>query len=774
MKFKLFFVLFLGVVFLFFSVNYFYFIYQEKSAATFNLSTLDGENFTSKNFLRSKKINRFTFYTSQNKAPRLNQQVENLGLKAFTGQNLNLKDNKNFQTLLPEKTINQLSLKKKFLDSQSPSFIKQNLKTLSGQHFYYEQNINNIPVYGAVVNMHLNNDQLYAFDGTVTTESELPMAKVSEEKAQEIALDQAKKDSENKISFYIYQSEKIIINKKILGISDDESNHLTQAVWVRSDENSQNFFSRKYFVDLFTGEIIYQEDKLIAALNREIKSCTKGTVNCQTLRTEGQNPVSDTAVNKTYDILGKTYNFYFDSFKRDSYDGNGAKLVGLVHFIDSSCPNAYADPVTNWIFICDGMYAQDVIAHELTHLVTGNRLIYQNQSGAMNESISDIFAIGTDNNWTLGEDTVLGVIRYADDPTKKTKYTPAQPDRLFSQNYFCGNLDDGGVHVNNGILNKTFYLMAEGGSFNGCSLQPVGMAKAHLIIYRALTTYVTPTANFADMFDYINRSCNDLYGEGSADCLNVKKVMQATEMDQQPAGSQTSPKCSGQKPKTPACVNNSPPSTSPTNSPTSSPTSVPTATPQPTLPPLPTVPITPTGNVELDLKLKFQGVGKKPADEINKLFVKVTLVSDLDEKNESYGIFTADNQATWSGQVFFNLKEISPTAKYKILIKGPMHLQKKICDPSPSETKDGYYQCSLPNILLKQGKNFFDFSKITLLAGDLPIQDGIVNAYDLSLIRQRLGVKITGPQLYDLNLDGVINTQDYSLILYTLSTRFDE
>ncbi len=777
MKSKFLLLLICGGLFLLTLISYSYYNYQKRSAAISSQVVFDGDKYERKQFSASSKINTFSLYTNTPSSPGFIAGTQGLGVKAFAGRNVDIENNGKVETLLPEETINQLFLQKKINEDQNPSFAAYSLIAQGSQHFYYGQNINGIPVYGANVNMHVNDNQVYAFDGSVTTDSTFPTANITEEQAQEIALNKAKQETNNQISLYIYQAEKTIINELILGISQDDSNHLTLNVWIRSEDNSINIFSKKYFVDLADGKIIYQEEKLIKVLDREIKKC-KNQNDCQMLRKEGQDAVTDAEANQTYDILGKTYNFYFDSFNRDSFDGNGAKLVGVIHLEDQSCPNAFADPATNWIFLCDGMYAEDVITHELTHLVTGNRLVYNHQSGAMNESISDIFATGVDNDWTMGEDTTLGVIRYMDDPTKSTKYGPSQPDRLFSPNYNCKAQDNGGVHVNNGILNKTFYLMSEGGIFNGCTLQAIGKTKAHQIFYRALLTYATPTANYGNMYDYINRACNDLYGESSIDCFNVKSVMQATEMDQQPAGSQKSPKCSGEQPQTPACVNTQPPTSSPTNGPTTpvspSQSLSPTSPLQPTVPPLPTVPITPTGNVEVDLKLKFQGVLTKPSDSINKLYVKLSLISNEGKKEESYGIFTADDKGIWSGKTFFNFNPLLETPKYKLLIKGPMHVQKKICDSAPTETEEGYYQCSIPNISIKKGINSFDFSKITLLAGDLSKQDGIVNSYDLSLVRQRLGQNAAGPQMYDLNLDGVINTQDYSLILFTLSIRFDD
>jgi hypothetical protein len=215
--------------------------------------------------------------------------------------------------------------------------------------------------------------------------------------------------------------------------------------------------------------------------------------------------------------------------------------------------------------ICDNMVANDVLAHEFTHGITAatSNLEYVAQSGAINESLSDIMATAVDPDWNIGEDTVLGVVRSMDNPPAKNF-----PDRLFSNIYACppsgvvsknsctGSTDYCGVHKNSSVLNKAFYLMAQGGTFNGCTMQSIGEDKAHAIAFRALTTYLTQTSNFREVYNTFIHSCEELYDENT--CAEVKKALQATELDQQPVGTQTGPRCSGTAAKKPACVGNEP------------------------------------------------------------------------------------------------------------------------------------------------------------------------------------------------------------------------
>ncbi len=139
------------------------------------------------------------------------------------------------------------------------------------------------------------------------------------------------------------------------------------------------------------------------------------------VRTEGSAPSGDPAIDEAYDGLGTTYDFYWDIFTRNSIDDEGLPLNGIVHF-GTDYSNAFWDGQR--MVFGDGdnelfnrfTISLDVIAHELTHGVTEDeaQLIYAYQSGALNESISDVF----------------------------------------------GSQDNGGVHINSGIPNHAFYLAA--------------------------------------------------------------------------------------------------------------------------------------------------------------------------------------------------------------------------------------------------------------------------------------------------------------------------
>jgi len=236
---------------------------------------------------------------------------------------------------------------------------------------------------------------------------------------------------------------------------------------------------------------------------------------------------------------------------------------------------------------------------------------------------------------------------------------------------------------------------------------------------------------------------------------------------------------------TAATLTNTP---TPTQTPTPIPTSTtmpgePTSTPAITSTPVPTATTAPeetstpepNTNVTLNLKLRFQGITKKPINSLNSMTVKVKLKKPSDTTIiESSGIFTADDDGIWSGSAGFDMNPVPTENIFVVYIKGALHIQKKICDNSPTETSAGTYSCATNNIALKPGDNNLDFSNLTMLVGDLD-QNGIVDSVDYAMIRNNLS-KTDEATLNksDLNRDGRVDTQDFSLIIAALGVRVDE
>jgi Zn-dependent metalloprotease len=246
-------------------------------------------------------------------------------------------------------------------------------------------------------------------------------------------------------------------------------------------------------------------------LQRAIFDCeNKRQFPRNSVRIEGGPATNDPAVDEAYDGLGATYDFYWETLRRNSIDDQGMRLDAYVHY-GYRYNNAFWDGAEMVFGDGDGVLfnrftiSVDVMGHELTHGVTENeaQLIYQNQSGALNESISDVYGslvkqytkgkqAAKDADWLIGEglwaDPDRGVaLRSMKDPGSAFE-GDRQPGHR--RDYVNTIDDNGGVHINSGIPNKAFYLVAMGmGGYAG--------EKAGPIWYTALRDpRLTPDASF--------------------------------------------------------------------------------------------------------------------------------------------------------------------------------------------------------------------------------------------------------------------------------------
>lgn len=218
------------------------------------------------------------------------------------------------------------------------------------------------------------------------------------------------------------------------------------------------------------------------------------------------------AVSAHYDAL-IAYNYYHDTFGRKAIDGKDTTIESVVHVTENGAPmdNAYWNGKA--MFYGDGNTifkplagSLDVAGHEMTHGVTQNTadLVYENQSGALNESISDTFGVMVDpSNLLIGETIMkpgMGIaLRDLEHPDNPNVFSP-QPATMAQ--YVTTTDDNGGVHTNSGIPNRAAALI----------IDAIGRDKAQRIYYRALTTYFTRSSQFADDRIAVEQSAKDLYG----------------------------------------------------------------------------------------------------------------------------------------------------------------------------------------------------------------------------------------------------------------------
>ncbi|MCX7568792.1 M4 family metallopeptidase [Tumebacillus sp. DT12] len=210
---------------------------------------------------------------------------------------------------------------------------------------------------------------------------------------------------------------------------------------------------------------------------------------------------------------GKVYDYYFNEHNRNSYNNNGATLVSGVHY-SRSYNNAFwngsqmtygdGDGVT--FIALSGAY--DVVAHELTHAVTEytSGLVYQNQSGALNESWSDAMAAVMDSDdWLIGEDVYTP--GKAGDALRSMSNPSAYGDPEHMNQFVNTTSDNGGVHTNSGIPNKAFYNFAT--AIGSRSI-------AGKVWYTASRDYMTSSTNFSGARAATLQAVAALYGTSSS------------------------------------------------------------------------------------------------------------------------------------------------------------------------------------------------------------------------------------------------------------------
>ncbi|HVE26272.1 MAG TPA: M4 family metallopeptidase [Sporichthya sp.] len=333
-------------------------------------------------------------------------------------------------------------------------------------------------------------------------------------------------------------------------------------------------------VDAHSGVVPLQLN-LIADVNPNRVVCDRNNqpdksslgADCRTgyARAEGQSAVGSPAdVDQAYDFGGKTIEFYRSVLGVDLTallgvdTGDGKRLRSTVRFCPGStpCSLAQGNLFDNAFWNGRGMYygqgwtkADDIVAHEITHGVTERtaKLLYLYQSGAINESMSDVFGelvdltdnvdgVGPQTPWMVGEDAPLDQLPIRDmaDPTKTLLPPLGQPDRMTAPNYDPDLFfsDNGGVHNNNGVGNKAAYLIAAGGTFNGQNIAGLGIQKTATLYYRALRM-LTSGADYADLAGALRQGCANLVGQAgftAGDCTQVAKAVAATQMTAQPPG----------------------------------------------------------------------------------------------------------------------------------------------------------------------------------------------------------------------------------------------
>ena len=304
-----------------------------------------------------------------------------------------------------------------------------------------------------------------------------------------------------------------------------------------------------YLIDADNGSVLYTYNDMRHVAARETYTAN----NTELLRgdliiSEGDESHSDQVAWDAHVNALKVYDYYKENFDRDSYDGNGATLRSTVHY-GNRYNNAFWLSSWGQMVYGDGdgitfsplSGALDIVAHELTHAVTSQtaRFVYAEESGALDESFADFFAIMTTNadtitDWQLGEHVYTpgrpgDALRDISDPPAYNQPDHTDNLRLMAE----GDLprpsnDNGYVHTNSGIPNKAGYLMVAGGTHHEITVEALGKEAAQQIMYLALTVYLASSIDSRWSFNQARiatiDACEQLY---PGDFANLSSVMNA-------------------------------------------------------------------------------------------------------------------------------------------------------------------------------------------------------------------------------------------------------
>ena len=406
--------------------------------------------------------------------------------------------------------------------------VESRADSLGMRHVVMQQTVGTVPVYHAIYAVHIDprSNSVAALTSSLVPDIRVNTTtpKLSEDSARAVARAYLIRGQARSSNLMVYRRRDQgsrarlawIVEVSGFAVRDTTGRAASDTIPARRD----------VVIDATDGKPLDMIDRLYTARDRQVYTAKGTTTLPGTLvRSEGQRPVADTDANRAYQFLGATYDYYSHTHGRDSYDNAGATLKGTVHY-DVNYQNAFWDG--SQMVFGDGFAVEDVTAHELTHAVTERtaNLEYVWQSGALNESFSDIFGAMVDrDDWLMGEDLPIGAIRDLQNPEKF-----GQPGNTRGWVATCS--DNQGVHTNSGIFSKAFVNIATA----------IGKNDAERIFYRALTTpgYLSPQATMEDARGAAIQAAVDLFGSGSAQVTATTSGFAAVGLDgvwQPPANS---------------------------------------------------------------------------------------------------------------------------------------------------------------------------------------------------------------------------------------------
>ena len=436
------------------------------------------------------------------------------------------------------------------------SLVEQSTDELGMTKFKYQQVYKGVPVFAHQLIVHADkNGDATSINGYYDPEVKVKGLNTKAKLSANAAIAKAKEGAGlSDVEKFEKQETKL----SILG-TEDGKYHLVYIVTLSTLENNEPAYL-DVFVDAHDGSIVQKMNKMHEAaavgtgtgvlgdtksVNTDsysggyyLRDLTKpmystggkietytannGSTLPGTLVSDSDNIWTDRAAVDAHVYSGMVYDYFYNKLGRNSFDGNGATIKATVHY-GSNYNNAfwngtqmvYGDGDGSTFIAFSG--SLDVVAHEITHAVTERSadLVYSYQSGALNESWSDVFGNlienKADNLWLIGEDVYTPGT--AGDALRSMSNPNAYGDPDHMDEYVNTSSDNGGVHTNSGIPNKAFY--------NFVTTPGVTRDNAGKVWYRALTQYLTANSQFIDAKNATIQSATDLFGASSTEVAAV-------------------------------------------------------------------------------------------------------------------------------------------------------------------------------------------------------------------------------------------------------------
>ncbi len=433
-----------------------------------------------------------------------------------------------------------LDVQEDLIESLQVSHIEKDKQGYS--HVYFAQSLNGIPVFEGSTQVHINpageviaykDYRLAALDVSVEP-------RIAEQDANEtVSKDRGKE------SAAITESKA----RLILFRDAEKETHLAWEIeWIGEGDLAASL----HIVDAHSGNILLKHTRMRGVISRLTYSAENSTNLKAELMAQDDQSTTDNVAQAAHDHAETVYNYFHDTFGRDSYDGRGAGLVSTVHYRQNYNNAFWTDWYEQMVYGDGDGYlfaplalALDVVGHELTHAVSARtaRFVYAEEAGALDESFSDFFGVMVSNegeigDWKMGEGVYTpfrsgDALRDVSDPARY-----GQPDHM---NDFMAlepgeqpdrnKNDNGYVHSNSGIPNKAAYLTVAGGTHHGIAVEGIGREKAEQIYYLAMTSYLSSATDsrwtFMQARYALLNACHQLHGDSGGEYAAVKNAWAA-------------------------------------------------------------------------------------------------------------------------------------------------------------------------------------------------------------------------------------------------------